>query len=565
MVATSTIEFDEFDRKGRIVELTGAEAVSLSGTGLLEVLPVRSGHWRLIPNGRVGAVRIGTHSISVLPHANLGLSELFFLLDYAPHGAFLSSSIGATETEDLWTSMARSFISLAEPELARGLLRGYRRVDDALSTVRGRIRISDQIRRRPGMTLPLEVSYSEFTPNIAENRILHTAMYRLQYLPGLPDAVRRQLAQLSFRLADVDILGHGQPLPEWTPSRLNARFHDALVLAERILRNVWLDVDPLSESTTVAAFVAEMPSLFESFVADVLSDEIDTHGEELLRDPVVYLEDVGDSDAPSRHSVRPDTARPGAGRVDPGRAEPGKGYGTVATRPVDREVTSGAGSALSTAGRGSGAAARPERSRHANGREADLISVPTGIVYTRGGAPVATFAPVYPTTADGELDSHYRLLAACTALGVKQAYLVYPADRRGAAPRPRRIVHTDISILEFPVDLADGPEGARSALAELAAMARNLEGGPTRPEGSVAGGAAKSVTAKAAPAKAEAASTPANAAAVKAAPEGAAAKPSAAKKAAPQAQKSAPAKKTAPQQQQQSQQKRKPSRRKHGR
>lgn len=489
MAPTTTVEFDEFDRTGRVVELTGAEAVSLSGTGLLEVLPARTGRWRLVPNGRVGAVRIGTRSISVLPHANLGLSELFFLLDYAPHGAFLSSSIGASETEDLWTSMARSFISLVEPELARGLLRGYKRVDDALSTVRGRIRISDQIRRRPGMTLPLEVSYSEFTPDIPENRILHTALHRLQFVPGLPDSVRRQLTRLAFRLSDVEVLGHGQPLPEWTPSRLNARFHDALVLAERILRNVWLDVDPLAESSTLAAFVAEMPSLFESFVADVLAGAIDRPGEELLRDPIVYLEDGGDGEGTSsRHAVRAES-----GRVDPARADPGRGYGTVAMRPSERAATSGVRS-------GAG-----ERPRHGNGREPDLISVPTGLVYTRGGQPVATFAPVYPTTADGERDSHYRLLAACTALGVTQAFLVYPADRRGAAPRPRRIVHTDISILEFPVDLATGPQGARAAVEELATMARNLDGGR-----SGAGATRVPAKAKTAPAKATAAkATPA--------------------------------------------------------
>ena len=448
IAAQTTVEFDEFDRKGRVVELSGAEAVALAGTGLLEVLPARTGRWRIIPNGHVGAVRIGTRSVSVLPHANLGLSDLFFLLDYAPSGAFLSSPIGASETDDLWTSMARSFIALAEPELARGLMRGYKRVDDALSTVRGRIRISDQIRRHPGMTIPLEVTYSEFTPDIPENQILHTALHRLQFLPGLPDALRRQLAQLEFRLADVQVFGHGQKLPEWTPSRLNARFHDALVLAERILNDVRLDVDPLSEASTLAAFVTEMPDLFESYVADILSESMTAKGEEILRDPVVYLEDSSGGGAGSRHS----------GSRARGTGAAGAAVAAAAPAP---------------------ARTRDEREpRHSNGREADLIWVPSGLVSVRDGAPIATFAPAYPTTADGELDSHFRLLAACTALGVNHAFLVYPADRRGAAPRPRRIVHTDISIVEYPIDLAEGPEGARSALAELARMARNLKPTP---------------------------------------------------------------------------------------
>ena len=459
IAAQNTVEFDEFDRTGRVVELSGAEAVALAGTGLLEVLPARTGRWRIVPNGHVGAVRIGSRSISVLPHANLGLSELFFLLDYAPSGAFLNHSVGATETDDLWTSMARSFIALAEPELARGLMRGYKRVDDALTTVRGRIRISDQLRQRPGIILPLEVTYSEFTPDIPENQILHTALYRLQFLPGLPDALRRQLAQLEFRLADVQILGHGQKLPEWTPTRLNARFHDALILAERILNNVWLDVDPMSESSTLAAFVTEMPALFEGYVADVLSESMTADGEEILRDPVVYLEDSSGGSQSSRHSGTraAATGKTGAGKAVAAKATSAAKPPAKAQAPAEDEAAP----------------------RHSNGREADLISVPTGLVYVRDGAPIATFAPAYPTTADGELDSHFRLLAACTALGVNHAFLVYPADRRGAAPHPRRIVHTDISIVEYPIDLAGGPDGARAALTELAHKARILKPSPS--------------------------------------------------------------------------------------
>ena len=412
IAATSTIEFDEFDRTGRVVALSNADAVALANTELLEVLPVRTGRWRLVPNGAVGAVRLGSRSITVLPHANLGVSQLFFLLDYAPGDTFLKSSIGATTTDDLWTSLARSLVALAEPELARGLLRGYRRVDDALTTVRGRIRISDQLRRRPGMAIPLEVTYSEFTPNIAENQILRTALHRMQFLPGLADSVRRELAQLSFRLADVDIIAHGQPVPEWVPSRLNARFYDALQLAERIVNQVWLDIDPDSESSTLAAFVTTMPVLFERFVAEVLSEAITADEERLLRDSVAYLDSNG--------------------------AAPG-GESTAA--------------------------------------DSDLISVQTGLVYERRGKPVATFVPSYPSTRNGTLADHYRILAACTALGVNHAYLVYPADRRGAMPRPRHIVHTDISITEYPIDLAAGPEAARATLATLAAEARTLGSG----------------------------------------------------------------------------------------
>ena len=60
------------------------------------------------------------------------------------------------------------------------LLHGYREEEDALQTVRGRIRLDDQMRRRPGFLLPVEVRYDEFTDDILENRLVKAAVVRLK-------------------------------------------------------------------------------------------------------------------------------------------------------------------------------------------------------------------------------------------------------------------------------------------------------------------------------------------------------------------------------------------------
>lgn len=272
MTATSTgpgaselmsLEFDEFDRRGRLVTLSWEGAQHLSQTGLVEVLPAGRDTWRLIPSGAVGSVRVEGLSVRVLPAASLGLTQLFFLLDHAADDAFLASAVQARDDDELWSSVAESMARLAHQALAAGLLRGYRRVDEALTTVRGRIRLGDQIRRHPGMTIPLEVTYSEFTPDIAENRILRTAAHRLQFLPELPDATRRRLAMVDARLSDASLIGQGAPVPAWTPSRLNARFQDALSLADRIVRRISVEVEDGHAAS--AAFVTEMPELFERY------------------------------------------------------------------------------------------------------------------------------------------------------------------------------------------------------------------------------------------------------------------------------------------------------------
>ncbi|WP_347238597.1 hypothetical protein [Dietzia sp. E1] len=411
------LEFDEFDRRGRLVTLSWEGAQHLSQTGLVEVLPAGRDTWRLIPSGAVGSVRVEGLSVRVLPAASLGLTQLFFLLDHAADDAFLSSAVQARDDDELWPSVAESMARLAHQALAAGLLRGYRRVDEALTTVRGRIRLGDQIRRHPGMTIPLEVTYSEFTPDIAENRILRTAAHRLQFLPELPDATRRRLAMVDARLSDASLIGQGAPVPAWTPSRLNARFQDALSLADRIVRRISVEVEDGHAAS--AAFVTEMPELFERYVEAELTAALDGRGGRLLHNPVVNLDSgtEADGDTPSgRH-----------------RASTGDG---------------------------------------------DHISVRTGLVYEVDGEPVATFVPTYPTDRRTRAAEHYRLLAACTALGVDRAYLVYPAQRRDDFPQPRRIVHTDISIVEYPVDLSGGPADSRRAIVELAEHARTLACAP---------------------------------------------------------------------------------------
>ena len=410
--ASESIEFDEFDRRGRLVSLSWEGAQHLSQTGLVEVLPAGRDTWRLIPSGRVGSVRVEGLSVRVLPAASLGLTQLFFLLDHAADDAFLPSAVQARDDDELWSAVAESMARLAHQALSAGLLRGYRRVDEALTTVRGRIRLGDQIRRHPGMTIPLEVTYSEFTPDIAENRILRTAAHRLQFLPDLPDATRRRLAMVDARLSDASLIPQGAPVPPWTPSRLNARFQDALALADRIVRRISVEVEDGHAAS--AAFVTEMPALFERFVAAELTAALDGRGGRVLQNPVVNLDSGTESpDAPS--------GRHGAPAAD-----------------------------------------------------GDHISVRTGLVYEVDGDPVTTFVPTYPTDRRARAAEHYRLLAACTALGVDRAYLVYPAQRRGDTPQPRRIVHTDISIVEYPVDLSEDGYSVVDDIVELAEQARTL-------------------------------------------------------------------------------------------
>ena len=271
-ISLARVVLDELDREGRLVRLDQALAAALAGTGLVEVHPEGGGTWRLLPCGKVGAVSVPGLQMQVNPKEKVGLAKLIFLLGYARDPGFRPEDVIGDDELELWPALAESLARLVERALGRGVLQGYRTMDDALRTVRGRIRIGDQITRRPGQMVPLEVSYDEFTVDISENRVLRAALRRMLAVPRLDPKVRARLAHLDGRLEGVQLPRAREQIPRWQPSRLNEHYQPALRLAEVVLRNCSAEAGP--GGVRVAAFVVSMWKVFEDFVTTALTEAL---------------------------------------------------------------------------------------------------------------------------------------------------------------------------------------------------------------------------------------------------------------------------------------------------
>jgi 5-methylcytosine-specific restriction enzyme subunit McrC len=145
-------------------------------------------------------------------------------------------------------------------------------MEESLRTVRGRIRIGDQISRRPGLLVPLEVTYDEFTTDITENQILRTALRRMLAVPRLTARVSARLAHLDGRLDGTQLIRPRAPVPSWRRTRLNQRYQPALRLAELVLRSTSAEAGP--GGIWVAAFVVPMWQVFENFVTTALAESL---------------------------------------------------------------------------------------------------------------------------------------------------------------------------------------------------------------------------------------------------------------------------------------------------
>lgn len=236
-------------------------------TGLLES-KITSGGPQVKPQlNRVGSVAVGGHEIVVQPKAPF--SSVLFMLGYAADPGFRPDEVAGTG-DDIFPAIAETYARLMERALGRGVLQGYRRLDETAVAIRGRIRFSDQMSRRGGQLLPVELTVDEYTVDIAENQLLRAAARVLLALPRVTKEARRRLVHLESRLVDASLVRPGAGLPSWQPTRLNERYQPALHFAELVLARV-------APSTTgggqaVASFVVNMAEAFEGFVTAALTE-----------------------------------------------------------------------------------------------------------------------------------------------------------------------------------------------------------------------------------------------------------------------------------------------------
>ncbi|MEV6976211.1 hypothetical protein [Kitasatospora sp. NPDC093806] len=176
------------------------------------------------------------------------------------------------EQNELLPAIAHTFEHLLRITLRRGTLKGYRATDESSPVARGRIRGGDQIRRRHGTMLPLEITYDEFTVDTTENRLLRAATERLPRWPGVDPAVCHRLLHQHARLTEAARLVPGQPLPDWKPSRLDAHYQPALHLAAAILHG--RSVEHPTGDVRTSGFLLDMNKLFEDFITVALQEAL---------------------------------------------------------------------------------------------------------------------------------------------------------------------------------------------------------------------------------------------------------------------------------------------------
>ena len=255
--------------------------------------------YNLTPSSTVGAIEIG--DLSVLIDPKIGVPQLLSLACYAM-GAFRqqeSHLFNFQKEEDLPDTLALALVSAARRAFSRGLLHGYITEEEALYGIRGRIRFDDQIRRRFGVPLPVEVRYDEFTDDILANRLVKAAVARLGGMRLRSQTARRGLGWIAGTLDNISLVEF-QPgdVPSVTFDRLNEHYRGVVGLSRLILRHSAFE--SRRGRIRAAGFLMDMNVVFQEFVTVALRDALGV-SERMFREHI-----ISSLDTEGRVGLKPD-------------------------------------------------------------------------------------------------------------------------------------------------------------------------------------------------------------------------------------------------------------------
>jgi 5-methylcytosine-specific restriction enzyme subunit McrC len=224
----------------------------------------------LNPGGRVGAVQIGSKRFVLRP--KIGIRRLLFLVSYSMDPRqWRQLGFDFEDDDDLFEALIAGFAFQLEQALRQGLCNGYRQEEGALFTVRGQIRVADQIRNHFGVMPPIECAYDEFTDDIPMNQLLKAAIVRLGMLRIKSPSSRARLRSLGAAFSNVSYVSFDpEHLPQVRYDRSNSHFRGPVEFARLILRSRSIDAE--AGRVSGASFLINLATVFEDFVVTALRE-----------------------------------------------------------------------------------------------------------------------------------------------------------------------------------------------------------------------------------------------------------------------------------------------------
>lgn len=239
----------------RAIQVTShVGVIRVPGGFQIEVLPKIG---KAIENGVVGARRRLIEMLCCLPR---------FRHIRTDHAALKAARMPLLEI------FVSEFLDAVEHVVKRGLRGDYSQRSGNLSSLRGKLSIASHIRQNLTRRDRFFVDYDEFSPDRAENRLLHSALLKILVLTSMQEHQKRA-RELGFVFSDIPI--SSRPRLDFTQVRCDRgmeHYEPALEWSRLVLD----EESPLTGTGEhhAPSLLFPMEALFESFVAKHLRKKV---------------------------------------------------------------------------------------------------------------------------------------------------------------------------------------------------------------------------------------------------------------------------------------------------
>jgi len=271
--SSHTVTLREYETSTRSVPLAPSAVRLLRNlpTGRLELSPSdEPGLFFIRATSWVGAVVLPQLAIQILPK----VKDLRTVLTLFTSGSGLIDwgvDPTAYRRSDLVEGVAELTLRAINAATRRGLVHGYRATDERVPVIRGRLDVQ-RLAARPWESWPVPCRFDDFTPDIAENRVLLAAVRQIARWPVGP-VLRRMASELLQRLQGVGDSPAALTecdLIQRTPR--NQHYQPALALVRLVLEGFGLT--QAAGGVSAQSFMVDMNKLFEKWIGDELSSRL---------------------------------------------------------------------------------------------------------------------------------------------------------------------------------------------------------------------------------------------------------------------------------------------------
>ena len=170
--------------------------------------------------------------------------------------------------------------------------------------VRGRIRFDEQMRRRFGIPMPVEVRHDEFTDDITANRLVKAAVRLLGMMQLRSPEARNGLVRIAATLDNVSLVDFpAGNVPKVEFDRLNSHYREVVALSRMVLQHRAYQLE--RGAVRAPGLLVDMIKLFQDFVTVALREELGV-SEERFRESEIATLDLPAAGERGRVHLRPD-------------------------------------------------------------------------------------------------------------------------------------------------------------------------------------------------------------------------------------------------------------------